>query len=142
MDKGFIGPQRNTPHLRKFCPFKPPKGNEQRQFNEEQKRKRVVVECFFGKMYKAWGLARRAYSFDHKTFDVDIENIIMLTNELIRCREDNLSTTDREFYAAFVESRQSRTETRKRKRKESNDKYRNKRKRQRVVGNLEEEIDY
>lgn len=47
------------------------------------KRRRVVVEQFFGRMKRVFTLSAKPYNYDPDTHPIDIANIIMLTNESI-----------------------------------------------------------
>ena len=55
-----------------------------KNFNKKFNKIRVNIECFFGRMQKIFTFTKRVYPFDHKNFDIDIDNCILLTNEHIR----------------------------------------------------------
>jgi hypothetical protein len=84
LDKGYVGPDSDTPGERRITPKK---GRilefAERQRNEELNRIRVPIEQFFGRFYQLWGLFQRPYKYDYINFDLDSDNCILLTNEHI-----------------------------------------------------------
>lgn len=103
LDKGYVGPQNDTPDLRRIVPFKAPATHLQQAFNEAQSRDRVHVECFFGRLCNLWGVASGIYRWDHKHFDMDLENLCLLTNE--KTQANQLAQLDYDFYQRFLNIR-------------------------------------
>jgi len=126
LDKGYVDPPRNTPDLRRITPKKKSRSDDERRNNIHIFELRVHVESFFGKAYKIWGLLRHAYFLDHISFDIDIDNCLLLTNEHIQF-VDELTEEDRQFYRGYVDLRKIKTKARQRKRKESTNRYKRRR---------------
>jgi len=75
---------------------------ESQSENKKKARVRVFVECFFGRIYQNWKLAT-FFKYDLAHFDVDLNNIILLTNEDIisNCQ---LNSEDYVFYRKYISS--------------------------------------
>jgi hypothetical protein len=129
-DKGYVGPEIDTPNLRKIVPHKPARLEPQRQENEEIKRIRVVVECFFGLMTMVYPFVRRAYPFSLTVFDLDLDNIVLLINEHIRAFSP-LAQNERNVYLQFLRAEKEKRQEKLKKRRESQKRYWNEKKRQR-----------
>jgi len=69
-------------------------------FNTELKTKRVLVECFFGRLKTLFRMARDVYRYDLSNFDVDLDCCIMLTNEHIKCND--LNEFDSHYYQKIL----------------------------------------
>ena len=96
--------------------------------NEKISKLRVHVERFFGRMKKIFKLSSTRYRFDHSHFDIDINNIILLTNEHIRYVE-LLNYDDAIYYWKWLNNLAEKANEKNKKRKESQDKYLEKRRR-------------
>jgi len=72
-DKGYVGPDTDTPNLRRLTEIKEPKTMTDAAFNTELKTKRVLVECFFGRLKTLFRMARDVYRYDLSNFDVDLD---------------------------------------------------------------------
>ena len=74
LDSGYIGTV-DVPYQRRVIP-KPSTvlGHSQRQRIQRLKKKRVVVEQFFGRMKETMHFTAHCYPFDHAHFDMDIDN--------------------------------------------------------------------
>eukprot|EP01105_Mastigella_eilhardi_P016058 TRINITY_DN3680_c0_g1_i15.p1 TRINITY_DN3680_c0_g1~~TRINITY_DN3680_c0_g1_i15.p1 ORF type:complete len:313 (+),score=26.10 TRINITY_DN3680_c0_g1_i15:100-1038(+) len=83
---------------------------QERDCNAECARIRVVVEQFFGRLKKLWGITVTPYRFDHTHFDVDVDNAILLTNEHIAAG-NHLGDGDDLFFWQCVHSRCQSTNT-------------------------------
>jgi len=63
-DKAYLGPENDTPGIRRITPHKgrnlPP---ARRLENDEINRIRVPIEQFFGRQYKLWGFSREVYRY-------------------------------------------------------------------------------
>eukprot|EP01105_Mastigella_eilhardi_P011779 TRINITY_DN2702_c0_g1_i2.p1 TRINITY_DN2702_c0_g1~~TRINITY_DN2702_c0_g1_i2.p1 ORF type:complete len:135 (+),score=32.88 TRINITY_DN2702_c0_g1_i2:109-513(+) len=94
---------------------------------------RVVVEQFFGRLKKLWLITTRPYPLHHDSFDADIDNCILLTNEHIALAL--LSNNDREFLWRWRRFTSEEAEEKKRKRTAQVAQY-NARKRQRNEANF------
>eukprot|EP01124_Arcella_intermedia_P015949 TRINITY_DN22498_c0_g1_i1.p1 TRINITY_DN22498_c0_g1~~TRINITY_DN22498_c0_g1_i1.p1 ORF type:complete len:323 (-),score=70.24 TRINITY_DN22498_c0_g1_i1:47-889(-) len=124
MDKGYTGPQGDTPEVRRIVPHK---GNtlspNQIRDNNEIKKKRVWVECFFGKMCLSWNFVKKPYPFDNKKFDLDYDNIILLTNETIK-HQNYLALNDRLVYIRFMVDKIENFKSKRKRKNEQNRAYR------------------
>ena len=116
-DKGYIRPDNSVPGLRKITPFKGKKNREQKNFNRKLKPVRIRIEMFFGRLKQAWGIFKKPYSLSLEFFDLDFDNCMFLTNELLKKRA--LSDFDREYYKKIIQLRKNVFLEKKRKRKES-----------------------
>ena len=125
-DKGYIGPENDTPGLRRIIPKKNPSAYSHQAENIEKNKIRVPVECFFGRLQKLWKVFRGIYRWDHKNFDVDFDNCAMLTNEHIKC--NNLEELDRRFMQQVFQKRKIEEEKKIEKRKREQEKYKEKKK--------------
>jgi hypothetical protein len=130
MDSAYDGNALDTPLERRIAIKKNPSSPAIVHANEELKNLRVHVECFFGRMYKLWGVIRNIYKWDHDFFDLDFENCAMLTNEHIRANQ--LTEEDRIFYRKYLSSRVSEAERKQAKRKLSLRKYEEKHKKRKI----------
>jgi len=136
-DKGYVGPYTDTPGLRKITPHKPAKLEAQKIENEEIKRIRIWVECFFGRMHMVYPFVRRPYPFSLLNFDSDIDNIILLTNEHIRIRSP-VAREERKQYFEFLRQGRAERQLKKQKRVDSQQRYlRDKRKRREQFDHFE-----
>jgi DDE superfamily endonuclease len=103
-DMGYIGPAADTPDERRIIPKKG--GNltaHELKVSHDIKLARVPVEQFFGRGWNLWGILRGVYRWDHKHFDLDYENMCLLTNEHIH--DNVLSEIDHKFYRNFISLR-------------------------------------
>ena len=76
---------------------------------------------FFGLMKQSWGIFKKPYRLSHDLFDMDFDNCLYLTNELLKKRE--LDQKDREYYRKLRELRKNEFENKKRKQRESFQRY-------------------
>lgn len=123
LDSGYIG-QVVVPYERRVIP-KPSTLHTHRHKEQtaELKRKRVVVEQFFGRMKTCILFTSRPYPFDRNTyFDTDIDSCIMLTNEHIKLRA--LSEHDSVLYLKYWADIRLREEERAEKHRKSTRKWR------------------
>ena len=78
-------------------------------------------EGFFGTLRQLFKLLRQPFKFCHSTFDLHVDNMIMLTNEHLRLSE--LNNEDLRRHKALIEQRIQQSQTvaveRKRKNRES-----------------------
>lgn len=114
LDKAYVGPEGDTPGLRRITPKKGQLIGAERAFNIEVSLKRVPIEQFFGRMYKLWGVQRGVYRWDHANFQMDFENMCLLTNEHIA--ESALFNVDRDFYSKFLAFRFDKIDKKEKKR--------------------------
>jgi len=84
MDKGYTGPDSDTPEIFKLTPKKGLLTSVELNRNEELKKKRVVVECYFGRLKQLWKIFNYCYRLNHTYFDDDFEICVYLTNEHIQ----------------------------------------------------------
>jgi hypothetical protein len=78
-----------------------PKRSAANQTNAQAiKEMRVPIEQFFGHLKSSWHLVKRVYRNDHGNFDLDFDNCVLLTNELLAYREV-LSESDFLYYQNF-----------------------------------------
>ena len=119
-DKGYIGPETDTPDFRRVTPIKKNRLSIVDQaFNEEQRKARVPIECFFGRVMKLWGVVENVYRFNHKNFDMDFENACLLTNYHIR--DHDLDDEDWKFYHNYLSARIKKQEEKLQKEKMANE---------------------
>jgi len=111
-DKGYTGPNTDTPELRRFFPSKKERVESKKIENAELSRMRVWVECFFGRMYMSFSFMRKSYPFSLNHFDHDIDNIILLlTNEHIRLKHP-LAEEERKLYREYLSRKQQKKKNR------------------------------
>lgn len=85
LDRGYIGPARDTPDLRRITPKKGRNLSVQDlEYNVKVARLRVPIEQFFGRVVNLWAVPRGIYRWDHKHFQTDFENFCLLSNEHIK----------------------------------------------------------
>lgn len=113
-DKGYIGPETDTPDERRITPKKGQLTQAERVENTAINRIRVPVEQFFGRLMASWGILHGVYRWDHANFDADFQICALLTNELIQ--HSQLVNLDAEFYAKYISQRRTKAEERERKR--------------------------
>lgn len=134
-DKAYIGPEGDTPNVRRLTPKKATGGrrltNDEQSRNRELKLLRVYVECFFGRLQKLWKVARETYRWDHSAFDTDSDNMILLTNEHIKAY--SLEEEDKQFHKQVLAEKKTNWERKKEKRVRSQQTYLQ-RKRRRLSG--------
>lgn len=130
LDHGYVGPAEDTPGLRRVTPKKGTLSVEEQHSNAELGRLRVPVEQFFGRMQQLWALSRGIYRWSHDHFDLDIDNCILLTNEVLKRRNNPLATADQQFAQKVRADRKRKQEEKAEKKQESATRYRaNKRRR-------------
>lgn len=127
LDKAYVGGATETPGERRITPFKKPSTSREHRINKELGKVRVPVECFFGRMYKLFGILRHPYPFDHDSFDMDLDIMILLTNENIRAFSP-LALEDREFYKKWLVARTEYADEREKKAKQARIEYRERQK--------------
>ncbi|KAM9985752.1 hypothetical protein ACTFIZ_012411 [Dictyostelium cf. discoideum] len=88
--------------------------------------RRVHVEQFFGRLVGAWNTFRHVYRFEHKHFQMDIENAVNLTN--ILTDYNGLGDEDSFEYKNWLETRYGMVDERKKNKLISNKKWRNRKK--------------
>jgi len=74
----------------------------------------------FGRLKGAWGVAAGVYRLHHSQFDLDIDNCILLTNELIN--KTPLQAEDQKFYLAGIEKHLELMEMKKEKKRKTREK--------------------
>jgi len=130
LDRGYIGPDLDTPGLRRITPKKGQLTTQDQQRNAELGRIRVPVEQFFGRMQQLWALTRGIYRWSHDNFDLDIDNCILLTNAVQQQDRQALNATDLNFHHKVGLDRKRKVEEKHKKRRASAIRYReNKRRR-------------
>jgi hypothetical protein len=95
MDKGYTGPESDTPGERRITIMKNATTIGEQKRNEELSQIRVWIECFFGRMQQLFAIMRSVYRWDHRNFDMNFENRALLTNEHIQ--NNQLTELDRNF---------------------------------------------
>ena len=60
-DKGYIGPDDASPDVRRICPVKNPQNHNDRMMNNLKAQKRVMIECFFGRLLGLFNIFRTCY---------------------------------------------------------------------------------
>ena len=70
------------------------------------RRVRVVVEQYFGRMKRSWELMSRPFPLGAKYHQQDVDNIIVLTNILLRDSRIPLNDDDQQFYLEKVATHQ------------------------------------
>lgn len=103
LDRAYIGPQSDTPNLRKITPKKSSRTASDRSTNVQLDHLRTPVECFFGRMNSLWATIRNCYRWSHEIFDADFENCALLTNQHIDI--STLAQHDMLFYRQLIASR-------------------------------------
>ena len=78
---GDKGPREDTPTIRRVFIKSDPRNETERNRNTLLSRVRCPVERFFGRMKQLFKLLRQPYKFCHSTFDMHVNNMILLTNE-------------------------------------------------------------
>ena len=82
-DNAYQGPESDTPTVRRiFVPRASAVTDISLQ--NDLKKLRVPVECFFGRMKHLWRICHTVYRSAHEHFDADINICVFLTNEHIR----------------------------------------------------------
>jgi hypothetical protein len=74
MDKGYVGPESDTPGARRITITKNTTIIGEQKRNEELFQILVWIECFFCHMQQLFAIMRCIYCWDHSNFDVDIVN--------------------------------------------------------------------
>jgi len=122
LDKAYVGPDSDTPNVRRIFISKNPRTEAERARNQELSKLRVHIECWFGRMKNLWKFARDVYTHDHRYFDEHFEIMALLTNENIRAME--LGPEDRQYYRAYLKERRNLAEEKLEKRKRQYEAYR------------------
>jgi DDE superfamily endonuclease len=104
LDRAYIGPHTDTPHLRRITPVKNPLTVAQRTTNSNVDEDRVPIEQFFGRLGSKFVVYRKIYKFDHRHFDADFEIACLLTNEDVLLTA--LSENDLKVYRGLQTRRQ------------------------------------
>jgi hypothetical protein len=122
-DSGFLGGEE-TPftRIRLRKPSTIVNNEQERYIDHWYARKRVQIECFFGRMTKVFRLFTKPYLFDMNYLSIDVDNVIMLTNEHILSRV--LGDDDSSFWRQWVSSNHRTVAERRAKKKASNASYR------------------
>jgi hypothetical protein len=107
-DKAYVGPEEDTPGLRRIFISKRPRNEAERTRNTQLSKIRVNIERWFGRLKQLWKFARDVYTHDHRFFDEHFEIMGLLTNEHIRVME--LTAEDRSYYRAYLKERRSTAE--------------------------------
>ena len=113
--------QGTTPNIVRIFIKSNPQNQQERNQNTILSRVRCPVEGFFGTLRQLFKLLRQPFKFCHSTFDLHVDNMIMLTNEHLRLSE--LNNEDLRRHKALIEQRIQQSQTvaveRKRKNRES-----------------------
>lgn len=120
-DRAYIGPETDTPNVRRITPARGRLTTAQQAANQEIGRHRVPIECFFGRMQSLWRITAECYRNSHIVFDLDFDNCALLTNEHIRYNQ--LNPTDEEFSNFVFATRESKRIERERKRRHEYERY-------------------
>ncbi|OAF68928.1 hypothetical protein A3Q56_03301 [Intoshia linei] len=96
-DSGYIGDAHDTPGIIKIAVKKPTQCVTQLQIKEhdQQCTIRSFVERFFGRLKQAFSVFSGIYRYNHQNFDIDFDNTVLLTNELI-CKTE-LTDDDQKY---------------------------------------------
>jgi len=113
-DKAYIGPDSDTPDLRRIKLIKAPTFQSEIARNVELSKIRVPIECWFGRFKMLWKIMRQVYKLDHRLFDAHFEILGHLTNEHIRA--NSLTDQDQRFYHGHLQELKERNAKRKEKR--------------------------
>ena len=113
-DKGYQGDESDTIGLRKYVMKRIVKSDEDKEWNKNIS-KVHVIEQFFGRLKRLWKITSSIYRNDKQSFDIDIDNCILLTNEDIRFRK--LVKEDYEYYLGLQIHFKQQTEENNKKRK-------------------------
>lgn len=93
LDKAYVGPAGDTPNFRRITPVRNAVAVTDAQPNAAVNPIRVPVEQFFGRMWKAWGVLRHPYRFDHATSTMTMtSSVCSRTNSSLR-RHSTMTTT-------------------------------------------------
>jgi len=126
-DRAYVGPDADTPSVRRVFIRKNPSTQAELTFNAELSRIRMPVEGFFGRLKKLWKFSRTVYRLSHSEFDEHFEILVWLTNENIRFNA--LVEADRSFYVGFLQERRNKVDDEKRKHQNSFEQSKEKKKR-------------
>ena len=110
-DRGYIGPDLDTPNLRRVKMIKNPSFRSEINRNSELEKIRVPIECWFGRLKKLWKFTRETYTLDHRKFDDHFEILALLTNEQIRV--SSLVENDQKYYKIYLQMRMKLIERKK-----------------------------
>jgi len=97
-DKGYVGPEADTPGLRKYMPIKSAQSAEDHYHNKKWSQTHVI-ERYFGRMKQLWGITAERYRLTSETLDQDFENCALLTNAHIKYHQ--LTPDDETFYLVW-----------------------------------------
>jgi hypothetical protein len=114
-DRGYIGPDTDTPDLRRVKMIKNSTFRSEINRNSELEKIRVPIECWFGRLKKLWKFTRETYKLDHRNFDEHFEILALLTNEQIR-----VSSDDQKYYKIYLQMRRAQYEACKEERRTTN----------------------
>ncbi len=84
------------------------------------------LRACYTSLYKLWGVVRGLYRYDHKHFDIDFDNCVLLTNEHIRAA--GLTVEDLNFLLSRAEAWERLVEAKMKKRHEQVEGYLRRRK--------------
>ncbi|KAH3763349.1 hypothetical protein Pelo_4785 [Pelomyxa schiedti] len=105
LDSGYIGASR-LPNVHKVVLPRPSSHSSHysQKDLDDLRKKRVCVECFFGRMTVLWRILLVPYPFDQQHLDVDVDIMIMLTNAHIE--ERDLHSGDQNSYVRICKLRE------------------------------------
>jgi hypothetical protein len=100
-DKGYVGPEADTPGLRRHLPIKCAQSSADHVHNMKWS-KSHVIERYFGRMKQLWEITAERYRFTSETLDQDFENCALLTN--LHIKHHQLTPEDETFYLVWKAS--------------------------------------
>src|SRR5215210_7779752 len=101
--------------------MKKPVTTHQKEGNKALNRARVLVECYFGRLYRKFSVFGHIYRYDHQNVDIDFENACWLINEDVMVSE--LSVDDGDYYQKCLDARVEHWHANETKRKANYEKY-------------------
>ncbi|OAF66672.1 hypothetical protein A3Q56_05550, partial [Intoshia linei] len=98
----YIEDAHDTSGIRKIAVKKPTQCVTQLQIKEHDKQCTIIslVERFFVRLKQAFSVFFGIYRYDHQNFDIDFDNAVLLTNELM-CKT-GLTEDDQKYQKKIV----------------------------------------
>jgi hypothetical protein len=101
VDKAYVGPVVDTPHVYRVAPFKGRITPNQANYNTEHGSARVHIERVFGRAKMMFPNVCGRYRIGHDHFDEDIMICMFLVN--ISLRRSALNQIDYEYFVKLLE---------------------------------------
>lgn len=125
VDKGYQGLQRrfHTIQPKKKARGAPPLCGAELEENDRISHDRVIVENFFGRLEKWWGVCSQKWTWDRNTYNMYFRSCVAITNYHISCNPLHRDDTvfHRRHESSLIQIRAEEEEARKRKREEYRD---------------------